>query len=351
MGANFLLKIINYLRMVLIYAFFFSSCSSDDESDPMTDYHLHITVINSIGGLGDMGYNDQIMSGIMHFYEANDVSMNLVRPNKKEEADQAFQQWQAETRDNGKSLLVLAGSEYETLVAANNVALAENQQVLLVESKNKNLPEGVSTFYINRYGASYLAGCMAKEHEAATIIAAMPHNSTLEEAIAGFSDGYRTHSQKEAQVVYLADDESGFNMPDKAYQTMGDIYNAFVFPLAGGSNTGVYKYSREASFYLPLIVGMDTDCSMYSDRIPFSMIIHINKVVEQYLTDWLNDVPLEKNQVFGLESGMIDIVMSPVFYRNMDVWEDYYDSEDYWMKAYQNHKVEAIGKEEAYEKN
>ena len=153
------------------------------------------------------------------------------------------------------------------------------------------------------------------------------------------------------ELVYLSDNEDGFAKADSAYRVASEIRNAFIFPLAGGSNSGIYKYSRETDFYLSLIVGMDTDCSMYSDRIPFSMIIHINKVVEQYLTDWLNDVLLEKNQVFGLESGMIDIVMSPVFYRNMDVWEDYYDSEDYWMKAYQNHKVEAIGKEEAYEKN
>ena len=88
-------------NLAIVYSLFLlNSCSKEIET---TDKSLRITVITSTGGLGDMGYNDQIMSGIMHFYEANDVSMNLVRPNKKEEADQAFQQWQAETRDNGKS--------------------------------------------------------------------------------------------------------------------------------------------------------------------------------------------------------------------------------------------------------
>lgn len=351
MGTNFLLKTINNLRMVLVLAFLFCSCSSGNESNPMADYHLHITVVTNVGGLGDLGYNDQIMSGIMHFYEANEVSMNLVRPNKTEEAKQTLQKWQAETKDKGKSLLVLAGNEYETLVTTGNLNLSKNQQILLFESKKQNLPEGVNTFHINRYGASYLAGCMAKEHEAATIVAAMPGDPILEESIQGFTDGYQAHNNNRVKLVYLSDNEDGFAKADSAYRVASEIRNAFIFPLAGGSNSGIYKYSRETDFYLSLIVGMDTDCSMYSDRIPFSMIIHINKVVEQYLTDWLNDVLLEKNQVFGLESGMIDIVMSPVFYRNMDVWEDYYDSEDYWMKAYQNHKVEAIGKEEAYEKN
>ena len=35
----------------------------------------------------------------------------------------------------------------------------------------------------------------------------------------------------------------------------------------------------------------------------------------------------------------------------MEIWEDYYEDDNYWKNAYQNHKAEAIGKEEAYEKN
>ena len=327
------------------------TCCKDETGNIYIPNHQHLTLITSASGLGDMGYNDQIMSGIMNFYEANEVSMNLVRPNKTEEAKQTLQKWQAETKDKGKSLLVLAGNEYETLVTTGNLNLSKNQQILLFESKNKNLPEGINTFHINRYGASYLIGCMAKEHEAATIVAAMPEDPILEESIQGFTDGYQEHSDNQVELVYLSDNEDGFAKADSAYRVASEIRNAFIFPLAGGSNSGIYKYSRETDFYLSLIVGMDTDCSMYSDRIPFSMVVHIDKVIEQYLTDWLNDVPMEKSRTFGLESGMIDIAFSPVFYRNLDIWENYYENEDYWVNAYQSHKAEAIGKEEEYEKN
>ena len=339
----------NILILSLLIVYLSTSCSGDNDISQRQGNHL--TVVTSINGLGDLGYNDQILSGTMHFYEANDVSMNLIRPNDTEEIRQVLQKWQTEAKNYEKSLLVLTGSEYENVLAESNVQLEDNQQILIFETQNQNLPERVSSFYINRYGASYLAGCMAKEHETATIIAAMPGSPTLEAAIAGFSDAYHTHSQQEAEVIYLADDESGFNMADKAYQTMGDIYNAFVFPLAGGSNIGIYKYSRETSLYLPLVVGMDADQSMQSSRIPFSMVIHIDQVVEQYLTDWLNGIPLEKYQTFGLESGMIDISLSPVFYQNMEIWEDYYADDNYWKTAYQSYKEEAIRKEKAYEKN
>ncbi len=342
---------IRSLAILIYIVCCFLSCSKESAKTTGEDGKGQITLILSIKGLGDMSYNDQIMSGIMHFYEANEVSMNLVRPNKTEDAQQALQKWQAETNDKGKSLLVLAGSEYEKLVTAGNLNLSKNQQILLFESKNQNLPEGVNTFHINRYGASYLAGCMAKEHEAATIVAAMPGDPVLEESIQGFADGYQAHSDNRADLVFLSEGEEGFAMADSAYRVASGIHNAFIFPLAGGSNSGIYKYSRETDFYLPLIVGMDTDCSMYSDRIPFSMVVHIDKVIGQYLTDWLNDVPMEKNRTFGLESGMIDIAFSPVFYRNLDVWEDYYENEGYWENAYQNHKAEAMGKEEEYGKN
>lgn len=327
------------------------SCSKEEVDAVNGDRKGQITVLFLPNGLGDMGYNDQIMCGIMRFYEAHEVSMNLVRPNNTEEASQALHKWQTETKDKGKSLLVLADSEYEKLVTTSSLNLSKNQQILLFETMNQNLPEGVNSFHINRYGASYLAGCMAKEHEAATIVAAMPGEPMLQESIQGFTDGYQGHSDKLVELVFLSDSDEGFSMEDDAYRVASEIGNAFIFPLAGGSNNGIYKYSRETDFYLSLIVGMDTDCSMYSDRIPFSMVIHIDKVVEQYLTDWLNDLSLEHNQTFGLESGVIDIALSPVFYRNLNIWEEYYMDNGYWENAYQSHKVEAIGKEKEYGKN
>ena len=325
----------------------FLSCDHEEASDSSPEFHL--TVVTSFDGLGDMGYNDQVMAGVMRFYEANDVSLSLIRPHKTDDVNQILQNWLTSTQHQDNSLLVLAGNEYEQLLTNRSLHLSGSQQILLFESKNSHLPEGVSTFCINRYGASYLAGCMAKEHEAATIIAAMKNNPILEESIHGFSDGYETHSSKKAEVKYLSAGGEGFAMADSAYRIASQIHNAFIFPLAGGSNQGIYKYSREEDFYLPLIVGMDRDCSLVSDRIPFSMVVHIDKVVEKYLTDWMNQVPFPKNQTFGLNTGITDIVISPVFYQNLIIWEDYYDHEDYWENAYQNHKTEASEKEERHE--
>ncbi len=310
-----------------------------------------LTVITSISGLGDMGYNDKIMAGVMKFYESHDLEMNLIRPQNEEEVKQHISLWLDETKNEHKSLLLLADNEYEKILRQTDITVSATQKILLFESHSTtDLPNGVYTFYINRYGVSYLAGCMAREHKSATIIAAMPENTLLEESIKGFSDGYNsTGNSRDVNIIYLSKDETGFSMPDKAFQVVGNIENSFILPLAGGSNSGIYKYSRETPFYLSLIAGMDTDCSLFSPRIPFSIVINIDKLVEQYLSEWYNGYEFEKNKTYGLEDGITDIVISPVFYERMDIWEDYYGNPDYWSNAYSNNIEQAKKKEGGYE--
>lgn len=334
------------MRRLLIYIAFLStllSCS-DDKVDNVVLPRL--TMVTSVNGLGDMGYYDKIMGGVMNFYEQHDLEMNLICPQDEEEVKQIISTWQNETRNEHKSLLLLADSEYERILRQTDIALSESQKILLFESRSTDLPDRVYTFYINRYGVSYLAGCMAREHKSATIIAAMSDNPLLEESIKGFSDGYKSAgNDSNVNVVYLSTDETGFSMPDATFRIAGDIENSFILPLAGGSNSGIYKYSRETPFYLSLIAGMDTDCSLLSPRIPFSVVINIDRLVEQYLSDWYNGIEYAKNEVYGLEDGVTDIVISPVFYERIDIWQDYYSDPSYWSNAYADNMEEAKEKE------
>lgn len=124
--------------------------------------------------------------------------------------------------------------------------------------------------------------------------------------------------------------------------------NTFVLPLAGGSNNGIYKYSRETPFYLSLVIGMDTDCSWFSSRIPFSIVIHIDTLLVQYLTAWFEEREMEPSHTYGMDSGMVDIVMSPIFYKYIDIWEEYYNDIEYWNNTYRKYKDEALEKEKTY---
>lgn len=68
------------------------------------------------------------------------------------------------------------------------------------------------------------------KHEAATVVAAMPDNRILDRAIDGFRDGYCSEGNTHFEVIYLAEDDSGFRMQNKAYQITGEMNNSFIFP-------------------------------------------------------------------------------------------------------------------------
>lgn len=336
-----------WLRLLLCFVLL-AACSCSDEAVPGTDTRLRLTVVTPISGLGDMGYNDKIMSGIMEFYGHHDVNMTLVSPTSLDEIRQIIQDWRKNTESGPRSLLLLTDDVYESVLKNTGITLASGQQILLVESRSTDLPEGVYTFNINRYGISYLAGCMARKHQEACVIVAMSGNPVLEEAIDGYTEGYQTDNDKQVKVFYLAEDASGFNMPDSAYRVIGQMGNTFVLPLAGGSNNGIYKYSRETPFYLSLVIGMDTDCSWFSSRIPFSIVIHIDTLLVQYLTAWFEEREMEPSHTYGMDSGMVDIVMSPIFYKYIDIWEEYYNDIEYWNNTYRKYKDEALEKEKTY---
>jgi basic membrane lipoprotein Med (substrate-binding protein (PBP1-ABC) superfamily) len=322
-----------------------SSCISRDDNTAEIDSRPRLTVIAAISGAGDNGYNDKVLDGLMKFYESHDVAMSLIRPATIDEAKSVLHKWLSESGDN-QFLLVLAGSDYETLMKAENITAGKNRNILLFESDD--IP-GISTFRIQRYGISYLAGCMASPHKEATVVAALPEEQILEDGILGFSEGYGAQSGHRANVVYLADDYYGYVMSDTAYRLASSLDEAFVYPLAGGSNNGLYKYSREHNFGTMLVAGMDVDCSAYSDRVPFSVIIRIDEVIEHYLDDWYQGKDMAGHQTFGLESGFVDIVISPSFYEETDIFEDYYQDDDYWRNAYNQYKAEALRKEAEYE--
>ena len=158
------------LTWIVISLVMLCSCSSDSEnSDVGSD--ARITMILSVSGQGDNGYNDYndlITQGIMRFYNHHEVSLSMQHPYSLGEAKELVKRWLALQSDK-KELLVLS-ADYVELADSEIRTLADNQKVLLFEAKaNDKRPEGVSTFYIQRYGAAYLSGCIASPHREAVV--------------------------------------------------------------------------------------------------------------------------------------------------------------------------------------
>lgn len=328
-----------------------SACgSADDTLIPEERVEAAVTVVCSINGPGDNGYNDSALRGIVNFGQRTGTQLSLLHPADNDEAVGMIEQWKRSSAGTQPRLLVLAGSDYENVVRQHCTGLAANQRVLFFEGGGE-LPERVSTFSICRSGAAYLAGCMAQGCPEAYIVKACPGDMVVDEAAEAFAKGYTRYSGGSALEVHtLAEDHSGYAMPDSTYRMMAGIDAAsmdsrFIFPLAGGSNNGIYKYSREETFTLMLVCGMDTDCSAYSDRVPFSMVIDMEQVLDSLLTQWKETGELAARTVYGMRDGVIDIVMSRLFYENIDIWEDFYENPLYWNNLYDKHKEEAIAME------
>ena len=139
-----------YSVYLLVLAVLFSCSDRDGNTADTFDTTPLITLVTSTSGAGDNGYNDGIISGVMGFYEKNDVRLSLVNPQNLTEARKFLQSWLANEKEE-QQLLIFASSEYEQLLKENTVEPSDKKEILLFES---NSIPNVSTFRIQRYGAS-----------------------------------------------------------------------------------------------------------------------------------------------------------------------------------------------------
>ena len=260
-----------------------SSCNHADELEPVS-LAPQIVFLFSPSGLGDMSYNDCILEGVQKFKMESEIPV----------------------------LFVLGSSDYEPMAELHLAEhdLTPNKSILLFESRKQYKAENIHTFQISMFGASYLAGVCAKQCSEMTPLILLANNtdSPINIAKDGFIAGYGS----DCNVEYLADDWTGYVSASLAYRKMSDwvVDYDFIFPVAGGSNAGIYRYSREFE-YSPFLVGMDIDQSSLSNRITGSVIKHIDQLIYRYLTEWVVTGIMPENQLYGLESGYADWLVAP----------------------------------------
>lgn len=325
-----------------------AGCGRQDEPVHDNDHVCaDITVITPLSGLGDNGYNDEALAGVMDVASTSGLEVSLLRPKTLEQAGEYVRRW-SEVENNNRRLLVLPDTEYATLLSY--VQLSDVRSVLLFENDGKDMPSGVATFRIARYGTGYLSGCLAKGSETAHVIEGKKGDKTAEEAVSGFEEGYKKHRPDGIIVNHsLSDTFAGWSMPDAAYRIAGEYQNDFFFPLAKGSNAGVYKFSRESPFVLMLIAGMDVDCSLFSKRVPFSVVIDVRSVVKNYVSRWNAEENISGHMDYGMKEGKASVRLSTLFYEINDIWESYYNDPLYWQDIYDANIDDAVRKEAEYE--
>ena len=275
--------------------------------------HERVEVVLSPGGVGDQGYNDMILRGLQQASAKYGFTLAIHVPEEKEQGLEIYQKWLDTTPDDDckRSLFVFAGSEYEYLLKGLQRPTDARMDVLMFETDRP--AEGIYTFRIGTYGASYLAGATSVldddgEGQKALVIAANPHDRNVKRAVDGYRDGYLAAGGNGCDVYYLSEEpDGGYQMQDEVYRyclKKLDKY-IFFFSVAGESNKGLYRFSREN---LILAVGMDNDMSIFSSFIPISVVKHMDKAIIKLIGDLLKNKEIPFHQDFTYSSGYEELV-------------------------------------------
>lgn len=333
---------------LLLVSLLLCSCEKEDApAHPDAPVCADITIATPLSGIGDNGYYDEAVSGVFDAASASGLDVSLLRPATLDQAGEYVRKW-SETVSGKRRLLILPDAGYAELLPL--LQTSDTRSVLLFETSGLEAQPGVATFRISRYGAAYLSGCLAKGSEKVHIVKGKKGDMTCEEAARGFAEGYRKMRSDGMIVCHsLSDTHSGWSMPDSLYRIATDYPDDFFFPLARGSNTGIYKFSRESPFVTMLTAGMDVDCSLFSKRVPFSVIIDLRTVVKDYVSRWINGENISGHRDFGMQDGKASVRLSSLFYEINDIWEEYYTEPTYWRDIYEAHHEEAVREEAGYE--
>ncbi len=332
-----------------------SSCSGiGDNATSLATVTLMVTP----NGLGDNGYYDAAAEGIFAFAEETGTRLRLLLPGDGTEAEQLYRQWLTENAAKDSVVLILGSSSYESMARKYRAELSGNGSRVLLFESNAAI-DGISSVMVSHYGVSYLAGDMSQGFDA-LILAASEGIPSLKESIDGYRDARKAYAGEfegrpcRTTLHYFANGEEGFAMPDSAYRYIARrakssfLYNEMIFPLLGGSQAGILRYLNDDEFSAALMAGMDVDQTGQSSRIPFSVVIRIGDVLNQYLTDWSAGREWPACQRLGMKDGAADIVITPRFKDHLVVWDNRYADPDTFQNLYDRYKEEAIAKEEDY---
>ena len=277
--------------------------------------HARVEVVFSPGGVGDQGYNDKILRGLQRAAIQYGFTLAIHIPEAKEQGVSIYEDWLADTLSIGceRSLFVFAGSEYEYLLEELSLPEDSRKDVLMFETDRQR--EGIYTFSVGCYAASYLAGATSVMdnygmEQKALVIAANPHDPQVKRAVEGYRDGYLAAGGDGCDVHYLSEaPDGGYRMPDEAYRYCMEHSGNYLyyFSAAGASNKGVYRFSREK---MELAVGMDDDMSLFSFLINISVVKHMDRAVVDVLGALLRNRHIPYHQKFTYSSGYEEMVFS-----------------------------------------
>ena len=305
-------RLTDTFTIISFFLLLFTGCRKEEIG---FSHNYQVEGVLSPGGVGDQGYNDKILRGFQEAAIKYGFTLAVHIPDQKEQGIQIYEDWLGAPLDDDcdRALFVFSGSEYEYLLGSLTLSDDSRRDVLMFETEREH--DGIYTFNVGCYAASYLAGatCVLDnggEEQRALVIAANPHDKQVKRAVDGYRDGYLAAGGTGCDVHYLSEElDGGYRMQDEAYQycMASDGDYMYYFAAAGASNKGMYRFSRET---YNLAVGMDDDMGFFSSMITMSVVKHMDRIVVDVLGDLLENREIPYHQTFTYSSGYEEMVFS-----------------------------------------
>jgi len=298
--------------VVLLLAAFVAACAP--QPDEIEDEPLLVRVLFPLHGLGDRSFADAAYEGIVRAGLEYNLVVTHGTPDDMEEAAMILHEWLAEpaTRDE---LIISVGVKYSDLIAAVDCPLAPRMMLHLDE----RLPEAcdnVRSVSFGTFAPSFLAGVaslsVAKRPFAAAI--GGMDVETVNLFLRGFEAGVVYAGGTMRGISYLSEDVDGFANPELAKETAQFLYQEsdVVFPVAGGSNPGVFEAAKEQEGRFSL--GVDSDQSwMGVGVIVGSVTKHLDKAIIQAVADVTQRNFVGGPMEMGLTQGGTALVINDLF--------------------------------------
>ena len=297
-----------------------------------------VIVIYGPNSLGDRSYCDMIYTGVERAAQRHGLRTLQFSPESYEEGfaylETIFSEMER-AADTVRRLLITPG--YDTFIRANSHRLESNPRAdLLYLETSTPLENKGSTLYINYYGAMYMGGCMVHytayhytDDEVVSLVLANPHTESVREAGEGFVAGFNDTQGLEPlalHIRYLSQEPAGgFTLSDTAAIRIireestcpGEVTESITLvPVCGGAMHSLIRAIRGTLlFAMNQYIGIDGDMNADNLLCPFSIVKHVDRVMEDYVGMWLEGT-MPKHQTLGLADGATGVIIGNFFVPN-----------------------------------
>jgi basic membrane protein A len=265
------------------------------------------------GEKGDFGFTDQAYLGLLKARKdmnllTRDILLHEYLPEPNSVIDEMI--------GNRAFVIVFLGSNLAEY--AQWIALQYPDCAVIVIDADPIPMDNIKMVSFTMNGASYLAGVLAANQSVNQNIGVIAARElpVISSFIDGFNDGAKMQDPDILiNVTYLAEDNSGFTMPDNAAMVAEDMYRNgtdIIFTVAGGSGLGAITAAKQLNGLK--IIGVDSDQSYLGPGVVIASVVkNLEDVVYTEITEALRGSYEPGVVVYGLSSGGSSLVINPRF--------------------------------------